>query len=374
MRLYGKRFIRKRMAKTAAGQRETMNAVLIQVDELQRKCLVKIQNSSEYITAWFPQNFTTRPEWMRINNAVTLRHTGGKNIGRLEIIGHGELIPSTYVPIDGTQDDAVLTGMVPIASGLDMSVSIGPGTYRLNGVEYAFGGGELTMEVDSNVTMGANYLMGEAGAVVVFTAPAAGYFRYDIVVIGADGVVDVVQGTPATTSPVMPTTPANHLKLFHVLLYGGMTAIKQEDINRTWWSREPASLVITVTKLMFGGLPLMPEEWYILVEALDQYGARISMPSPYWYFQVEQIEGLGMLHSDQEGDSDDTVGYRCTVNDPYNQFWTGNVTFGAPPGFSHITFTPEIAQDLAALKCTAIWGDYTLESMWNQAEGAIITP
>ena len=58
---------------------------------------------------------------------------------------------------------------------------------------------------------------------------------------GTDGNIDVVKGTAAAT-PVMPSVPADHIKIAHVLILGGATEIREQDINALWEPRKLSSV------------------------------------------------------------------------------------------------------------------------------------
>jgi hypothetical protein len=61
-----------------------------------------------------------------------------------------------------------------------------------------------------------------------------GEYRYDLLVIGIDSVIDVIKGVEVLTNPVMPSTPASHLVIGWVLLEHDVVNITQYWINKVW--------------------------------------------------------------------------------------------------------------------------------------------
>ena len=308
MRFYGKKFLRNSSLRIAESRSETKDAAVYDVLPASRVARVLIQGSNKLITAYYPLNWERTPVWLKAKNAVTIRHTGGIR-SRIELIGHGTYIPSGGIPIPETNlPDAVLTGAQVIA--LDpaaMYVAVTAGTYRITGVTYylgAYGGTSsyITMGDPPPMSMGDGIPMGTTMAWGVAIDPASttpGYFRIDLITVGADGAVDYLKGTESTI-PVVPDLPpemANHLVLGSILLAYGMTTVTQDRINRVWTAPEPVSLTMTIAddELIWGSEtpPPYPElTTDIQVTVIDQYGNALSGS---WYISLEFIFGNGEI-------------------------------------------------------------------------------
>jgi len=219
-----KRVLQQSAKRVSKSRVESRDAIIWQVLAEQRICTIKIQGSTNLLYARYPQNWESTPQYIKAGNAVRVAHRGG-NQGILEIVGHGRSIPTISGVERPAPVDAPITGLDVLAVYGEMQVTVTPGSYRLSGITYT---------TDSDPV-----------ATVSFTAPSAGYWRYDILVIGSDMVVDKINGTPSTTNPTLPSTPSDHVKIGHVLLYGGMTSISESDINRSWQESKPNSLSTT---------------------------------------------------------------------------------------------------------------------------------
>jgi len=290
MKLYGKQRIKRGIDHRADLAQSDRDAIVWSVNTSQHYAYVKIQGSNTQIKAHYPANWHSLPSWLKPGNAVRLRHKRGKR-GYVEIIGSGRAIPS---PVDGndtfptatTPGDAILTGMLvretsPVAT---MAVAVQSGTYRISGVTYTFTGTANTyipmsdpaymmMTAAGTATMGE----GEYRSVALDAAPATGYCRYDLIVIGIDGVVDVVKGTAATyaTGPTAPSVPANHLRLNHVLVRDNMTTVENADIGRLWTAPYACELdfgcICTDCELAWSEVTDNPT-CVVTLTVLDQYG------------------------------------------------------------------------------------------------------
>lgn len=142
-------------------------------------------------------------------------------------------------------DGACIGGIVFGGTGSDMGetwtttpenhVAVKDGAYRINGEVYTLAN---TMTYEG---------LGEIAALVdCGAAPAtSGYFRYDLLSIDAAGTITVTAGTEATT-PVMPSTPANEIKLNHVLRYYEQERITQPDIGRMFQAQTLVAMTATV--------------------------------------------------------------------------------------------------------------------------------
>jgi hypothetical protein len=79
-------------------------------------CRVLIQGSPNPIVAYFNRAFANKPEGMEIGNGVLCQYKLG-NRGRIEVIGHGQTIPS---PVTGSPIIVPPVGSDTILSGLQV--------------------------------------------------------------------------------------------------------------------------------------------------------------------------------------------------------------------------------------------------------------
>jgi len=272
MRLYGGRIIHSQVRREISIRQELRDAIVYDIDSTNKYCRVKIQGSDKYIKAYYNENWGSSPEWLKPGNAVRITHPGG-NKGRIEVVGHGLLLPTAIpggnvTPPAATLPDAVLSGMALMApSDGSMTAWVYSGTYRIDGIEYSFSG--MTMD-NADIEMDRpDLFIDEVGGSVAFDAAHATLFRYDKVVVGADGILDVVKGTNASGEPSMPDTPVDHVMVGWVLICPGMTSVTAADVYREYSS--PVLTGFTVTyedqELSWGD-----DETYFTVVPYDQYG------------------------------------------------------------------------------------------------------
>lgn len=102
-------------------------------------------------------------------------------------------------------------------------VAVKGGTYRISGTIYTLA---ETLSYPG---------LGSIAAIVNCEAPpsVAGDFRYDLLSIDTAGIITVTAGVESS-SPVMPATPDNEVRLNHVLRYYGQVSIVQADIGKLW--------------------------------------------------------------------------------------------------------------------------------------------
>ena len=293
---YTRRSLRTRMERAAAARTETRNAILWSIIPSQRICFVKIQGSNTLIQARYPENLTQTPDWLKVGNSVTVLHKAG-NRNSVELIGHGLTVPT---PVDGQPPapvvvagaDAVLSGcQVKPLSTPAMQVWVATGSYRLNGMQYLLG--VMLMSATNPVAMGAGIPMGGTGAVVTINAAHATLYRQDALFVGADGVVDYVAGTPSATNPLIPATPVSHVLLGTVFLPPGTTAITAANINKSFVTPTPTSLLVTYPMMQ---LTWDDTEMVITVKILDQYD--LGIIGQNWGIKAEILEGTGSLEDD----------------------------------------------------------------------------
>ena len=307
-----KRLIRKNALSVSKSRQETRDAIIWEVLPTQRLCKIKIQGSTNFLYARYPQNWESTPQYLKAGNAVRVVHRGG-NRNILEIVGHGRNLPTfpdstdAIVPIGST--NAVLSGLDIYAVSGAMRVEVYNGTYRINDITYSVGG--LLLGNDYNtMVLGDNVTLGETVGVFTFTAPSAGYWRYDMLVIGTDGTIDKVVGTQATSDPVMPATPSSHVKIGHVLLYGGMTEITQAYINKMWEVSVPTSMLVSP---VYSEMDWLDNPLNITVTIKDQNGINLS---GNWNISVSFDVGNGYF----DNNPDFTNGIKSTGG-------TASVTF-----------------------------------------------
>jgi hypothetical protein len=119
-----------------------------------------------------------------------------------------------------------------------MAVAVKAGTFRIGGSVYTLPGILTIPGITGQL----------AATVTCNTAPAggSGLYRYDIICVGIDAVVDYVAGT-AAAAPATPATPAGHLLLGWVLLYPGLTQVRQSDINKLYLAPAPVRIGATAS-------------------------------------------------------------------------------------------------------------------------------
>lgn len=276
MRLYGGRILKNRVNQQIISRQELRDAIVYDVTPASKYCRVKIQGSDTYIKAYYNENWGSTPEWLKPGNAVRISHPGG-NKGRIEVMGHGILIPTaipggSVTPTATTPGDTILTGMAITATDpASMSLTVMTGTYRIAGVTYTLGALQMdqaTIEMDR-----ADMTMDGSSATVTLDAAHATYFRYDSIVVGADGVVDVVKGTAAVSDPVMPTTPADHIRIGWVLVYPAATTIAQSAVYQLYTDRQAVGITVVVAD---DDLAWAQTSTSITITVVDQYGRTLS--------------------------------------------------------------------------------------------------
>ena len=329
MRLYGKKFLRRRMEKRVVEKTETRDAILWSIDEGNFRCRVKIQGSGEYVIAHYPRNWKRHPYWLKPGNAVRLVHRSGTR-GYIEVVGEGRAIPlpvegPALPPGDDTLFDAILTGMnLYTTNPNSLGVIVTSGTYRINGNVYAFSGtGASETEIIMNdpapmvLGSGATMSMGTVQSELEITdVPESGYYRYDCFVIGEDGVVDYIQGEEVRQNPVQPDIPEGHLLIDrYILVLGGAEVISDYVIGTYWSTPMPVTLEIVP---QYTTMPSTVEEMYVAVTVMDQYG----MPYDgigYWTINLINSTEIGEVYSSSSGYDSYSVS-QITYGSGYNYF------------------------------------------------------
>ena len=287
MKLYGGKFIKTGTERQIQQRVESRDAILFEVLPAERRARVKIQGSDTYVVAHYPENWESAPVWLKPGNAVRISHPGGIR-GRIELSGHGATIPSPvvggsgYTP--GTPSDVILSGL-NLSRYTGLTVAVGLGSVRFSGTTSAIDA--LTM--GGTTTLGGVATLGSVAGLITFTAaPAAGTYRYDLVVIGSDLVFDKVTGT-ASATPVMPDVPSGHLLCGWVLLAPGCTEITSAEIGGTFTPAVAKQLTLSVSDsdLAWGELTST-----ITATVKDQFGNAISGS---WQIVVSIDSGNGTV-------------------------------------------------------------------------------
>ncbi len=307
MRLYGKKLIQKSVRDRIRHTRETKDAILWEHVPSQRLCRVKVQGSNDLVTAYYPEGWQTTPFWLKKGAPVRIVHKEGYR-GRIELVSLGQTIPVSIAgdsyPEPDTGDDTVLTGceVIQIPNDPQMAVLIKTGTYQIDGTEYTLGPIKMG-SASSDYMCGMGGAMNEiAGIITLSTAPPSGYYRYDLIVVGDDGVIDYVEGTAfiETGTASIPDTPTDHVLLGKILLYPGMTQVLDKDIDQLFTVPAPSILDITLSDDDLAWAELTST---ITVKILNQYERAIYEPAYGWYITIEFLSGNGTLNSAEEGDS-----------------------------------------------------------------------
>lgn len=237
MKLYNQRFLKGRVSRQIYEAKAGRDAIVRSIDTTNRYAIVRIQGTDEDIHAYWPENWHQKPPWLRVGNAVFIRHPKG-NPTRLEIVGDAYTIPTpvgagSVLPTQAATGDVVITGgNVLVYEG--MTVHISHGTFRIGGIMYTFPGIMMGNTAFNYMGDHPSILMGMYGGLVkVNAAPSSPNFRVDLLAIGADRVVDYIAGTPHASNPQVPALPANHTAIATIIVPYGTTELQQSFIG-TW--------------------------------------------------------------------------------------------------------------------------------------------
>jgi len=272
LRLYNKNIVTKRLREAQRYSVVDRDAIIWNVDTGNYYALVKIQGSNTQIKAHYPRNWKKIPTWLKKGNAVRIRHRSGVP-GFIEVVGHGRAIPSPVegdlLPTASELENGIVSGMEILEySGGGMNVIVNDGTYRIDGTLYTYSiaaTGYIVMDDPAPMTMGSGFTMGfydTATSISISAAPAGTSARYDALVIGINGVVDVVEGTSRSITagaPTKPSIPADHILIGYLFIYSGMTSISSADIGVEW--TEPKANTVSITSAIKQGDGSFEMEW-----------------------------------------------------------------------------------------------------------------
>lgn len=350
-----KRIIRQRMQREVQARKETVDGILWDI-LTDRLCRVKVLGSNTLLVARYNENLEQKPAWMKPGNAIKLLHTGG-NRHLLEVIGHGQAIPmpvsgGSMLPTIAAGEDAILQyGDVDPPVGTEVSndytsslmvypfetaamrVWVATGLYRINGVIYA--AETMTLDESNLNTLASGAPLEEIHQAVAIGAAHSTLYRIDSVVIGADGVVDVVAGT-AAAEPVAPSTPAEHVLCATVLIPPGSTAVYGWQINKAFAPAVPVLLTVSVAD---GDLSYAQYSTTITVSVDDQYGNDYKLSSVSIKATLES--GTGFI----DGSTTSTRGTPSGGN---------SVTFGYARDLETYTYTADPADPVESSPVIAI--------------------
>lgn len=321
MKLYGKRFLKNTLRSAAFARNDFRDAIVWEINSAQRYARVKIQGTNELIVAYYPDAWGYTPDWLSEGRAVKIAHTCG-TIGRIEIVGKGYYVPSPVsgdvLPPVAVGADCILSGceLRAIPNGARMAVQVLIGTYRISGTEYVLG--PISMLYGDAYKLGDGGVMDTvAGVVAINAAPSAGSFRYDLVCVGTDGVIDYVPGT-AAANPAKPALPGSHVRIgMCILVSGGATEITGADIGREYQAPSPGSVTVTPADADLAWSELSTT---ITVSVLDQYGNSIGLGGNGWYITLEFAAGNGTISSAEEGSSMSKIGLHTGANQAQGTF------------------------------------------------------
>jgi len=390
MRLYEGQIVNRGMDRRFRKRTESRDAIVWDFDDTNKIVRCKIQGSNEYILCHYPRNWQTLPSWCKRGNAVRIAHKGGVR-GYMEVIGHGRAVPT---PVSGDQFptaqalyNGILTGGAVNPYG-GMSIKIGPTTFRIDGTTYnnlidttnvveyvsldailenqglrATGldailelqglrstglDAELlpdkseqvgldaeiqTPDITNNTGLDA-FLQTDSVSVTLDTAPSSPEFRYDVIIIGTDNVIEVVKGTASTLATV-PATPADHVKLAHVLVLGDMTEITDGEINSLWepraispnveWVPSNGTGVINVSEQFVFHVSIDYPTCQLTVTFPDQYGWDYSRN---YTLTFSMLTGSGGILQNDGTYSQDSVEKKIIGGTSYTLYYQRNQLLG----------------------------------------------
>lgn len=302
MRSYGKRFLKNDMRRAADATAETRDGIIIDIDNVNRWCRVKIQGSEEFVVAHYPENTNNQPEWMQPGNAVRLCHKGGVR-GKVEVIGRGQTIPTglntkppnPVIPVDCIMDgcEIFLPDAHRDAFGAGWGIIwIRTGTYRGNGMVKALR--PIPCRKSNPLKMINRPVVGRVVDQFVVKMPPPELWAYCRFMINPQsGKVEMIS-SGNKTEPALPEVPEGKLDLGWVLLQGGQTSIDEWYINAYW--QRPAATYILIDSpfyLEWGTTVAM-----VTVTVYDQFSRPIA---GQWSAAVSITKGTGFVGTSEAG-------------------------------------------------------------------------
>lgn len=281
MRPFGARYLKDQAEKRIRDRADVLelDAIVITVDPINRKARVQIQNSSAAVWVGYPEGYEQTPFYLKPGMGVRIVRKGGSR-GRLEVVGIGQTVPTNTAgsisPIIPASPDALTSGGAVYASAPpDMHSNWTAGTVRIDDVEVPFTSGDAQHDA----------------------APGTGQYRYDLLVVGDNGTVDLVKGT-ASATPALPSVPAGHVLIRSVLIPANASAIDQTLIGAVWTAPEASFLSAVADD---DELAWAEETTHVRVTVKDQYGNNIGLAAPGWNVTLEILSGSGTVTSAEEG-------------------------------------------------------------------------
>lgn len=286
MKLYRKNFTRGLINKRIESHTADRDAIVWDIDTTNSIASVRIQGTNTNLKVPYHRVNRYRPDYLKIGACVQVRHKRGIR-SYAEIIGPGRAIPT---PVSGAAQLPVRDSVDQVLSGMELAelnplstgYSLSSGTFRYDNTIYVYVGSEdgaYTMIDPPVLVMGNNpVIMGASWSTVTIpAAPAAGYGRYDLIVVGIDGVADVVEGTPSllSTEPTMPSTPADHILVDHIFIYGDQTTVDDSMIGKSWSAPVAEEVTCVVTGDVDGNGQILYQDGATItltISAIDQYG------------------------------------------------------------------------------------------------------
>jgi hypothetical protein len=218
---------------------------------------VKIQNGGFTIRkVKYPVSFRNPPDFIKKGAPVYIRHTRGSRF-RYEIEGPARSVPAE-VPTPDTSGgpDAILAGLAVVPAATPwLGVAVRTGAMRFSNVTSDFVVAQMNEDMRlraekypsgtlySTTKTASNYFVMKVGQgskvgntyayIPMAASPTGENYRYDLLEVGDDLVIDYSEGVEASgIAADPPDVQAGHKVLAFISRYPGQTAIYAEDIDR----------------------------------------------------------------------------------------------------------------------------------------------
>ena len=379
MRLYGRRYAKRFVDRRVRRKTETRDAILWDIDWANYEARVKIQGSNEYVIAHFPRNWMRQPYWVKPGNAVRVVHRSGVR-GYVEIVGEGRAIPTPVqggsFPTPSGLPDMILTGCVMSATTPpSMGVNVTSGTFRIDDTVYYLTPGDtgyIVMDVPAPMIMGVGILMG-SGVSTIEIEPApdvSGEFRYDLVCVGTDSVLDYMSGEESI-SPEKPSVPADHLQIGdYVFVRFGVTEIEQSDIGVEFAAPQATTKTWTFTPIAPATFSGEAFDWcasgpcgsypnpecFINIRINDQYGEPLTPGAGGHSVTLQLLNGTGSVWSGNSGWNDAQV-FQNFIASSYNFKYHRHEDAGEKSVIFIATLSRGVDEDLSTGNFLLLWDD-----------------